>query len=145
MTSDGKSKLRIIAGIDSLEQNKLKSNERKVKRFVLFPQYDAKIAANDIALIQLDSSYNMESSNGVLNTICLPSQEQLFTGKATVSGWGQTDENGSDAVYQLLAVDVPIVNDKQCIRSYGREFIRGAMMCAGETGKDSCQVNNFQF
>lgn len=136
--------MKIVAGIDSLEQNKLKSNERKVKRFILFPSYDAKIAANDIALIQLDSSYNMELSNGVLNTICLPIQEQFFTGKATVSGWGQTDENGSDSVYQLLAVDVPIISDKQCIRSYGREFIRGAMMCAGEMGKDSCQVNCFK-
>ncbi|XP_069355263.1 trypsin 5G1-like [Maniola hyperantus] len=55
----------------------------------------------------------------------------------TVSGWGATTEDG-DVSENLMAVQVPVVSNTRCRRSYSTITTR--MICAGvpEGGKDSC-------
>ena len=65
--------------------------------------------------------------------VTLPEQGEEFTGTALVSGWGRLNHGGEKpTVHQK--VDVPIVSDDDCRRSYGADSIDDSMMCAGETG-----------
>lgn len=61
-------------------------------------------------------------------------------GNATVLGWGNTADGGTDSQY-LLKVDLPLTSDDTCGKAYGKEFNKDAMVCAGlpDGGKDSCQ------
>ncbi len=38
-----------------------------------------------------------------------------------------------------IQVDVPVVGDLECNVAYSGEIVE-TMLCAGQTGKDSCQV-----
>ena len=40
-------------------------------------------------------------------------------------------------------VEVPVVSNASCRASYGAFAIADSMICAGETGKDSCQVDHW--
>lgn len=56
---------------------------------------------------------------------------------ATVIGWGVTESgNTSD---ELREVEVSIVSQESCKRSYGSNEIKDAMLCAADPGEDSCQ------
>ncbi|GIY61334.1 plasma kallikrein [Caerostris darwini] len=96
---------------------------------------------NDIALLRLTTPIEMESSEGMVNGVCLPSKEMAdnTTGTGTVSGWGTTSQGGSLSE-SLQAVDVPILSDDQCKDVY-KDSYESTMMCAGyeEGGQDSCQ------
>lgn len=39
-----------------------------------------------------------------------------------------------------MAVSVPVVSRQQCEKAYGANTIGKEKICAGEGGKDSCQV-----
>uniref|UniRef100_A0A1B0DQX3 trypsin n=1 Tax=Phlebotomus papatasi TaxID=29031 RepID=A0A1B0DQX3_PHLPP len=59
----------------------------------------------------------------------------------TISGWGAT-KNTSESSYHVRAVDIPKVDQSECITSYETHgAITDRMFCAGypEGGKDSCQ------
>lgn len=47
----------------------------------------------------------------------------------------------------LQEVQIPIISNSDCAKSYGSDTITGNMMCAGltEGGKDSCQARNQPF
>lgn len=68
----------------------------------------------------------------------------MFVGVCTVSGWGRVEFGGS-MTRHLHHVDLPIVEDEECKKSYtahGWDLIRDTVICAGYTqgGKDACQV-----
>ena len=58
-----------------------------------------------------------------------------------VSGWGTTASGGSISP-QLRQVTVPYVVDEECNswNMYDGRIVGECMICAGEYGKDSCQV-----
>ncbi len=60
---------------------------------------------------------------------------------AVVSGWGDLASGGSRPD-QLQSVTVPIVSDENCLHFYPNALDPVTMICAGERGKDSCQVNH---
>ncbi|XP_055633812.1 trypsin 3A1-like [Toxorhynchites rutilus septentrionalis] len=60
---------------------------------------------------------------------------------ATVAGWGMTSPGGSLAD-NLMAVNVPIVSQKNCRQQWGESRITENMVCAGEPGRDSCNADS---
>ena len=62
-----------------------------------------------------------------------------------VSGWGTTASGGSISP-QLRQVTVPYVVDEECNswNMYDGRIVGECMICAGEYGKDSCQVRVFK-
>merc|ERR1711964_52232 len=104
------------------------------------PDQEDIAVANDICLLELESSADFSSS--VIDKIMLPSDGEEYTAgtTCTVSGWGTTSEGGSLAKV-LMKVDVPVVSDDDCRGSYGQDEIADSMICAGldAGGKDSCQ------
>src|SRR5207248_204935 len=49
--------------------------------------------------------------------------------KATILGWGNTNEGGQDSD-KLMKAEVPVVSDDGCKKAYG-EYMPDAMVCAG--------------
>ncbi|HEU4422806.1 MAG TPA: serine protease, partial [Pilimelia sp.] len=90
----------------------------------------------DWALIRLETPIN-------LPTIPIVTDTQYNNGTFTVTGWGNTSENGSQTP-NLMKADVPFVDDATCRRNYaavGEPFVDDAMICAGFSGGgvDTCQ------
>lgn len=112
-----------------------------IRRIIKHPLYHYHEEEHDIALIEIVETINFTLTQ--LRAISLPSKEVTsYSGYGTVAGWGKTWEQGTN-VMNLLAVDVPIVSDRACRRVYGaRQFRERSMICAGEGGKDSCQVTS---
>ena len=81
--------------------------------------------------------------------VCLPvNKREDFKGDdVTVAGWGTVQPGGFSLTNELMKVKVPVVNRLVCgemlRRTEPTSFPRGVIaeqMCAGEKGKDSCQV-----
>lgn len=60
---------------------------------------------------------------------------------AVATGWGLTSNNGRPST-QLQKVVVPTISTKTCEQFYGSgsDGVTSRMFCAGEAGKDTCQV-----
>ena len=73
---------------------------------------------SDIAVLTLEKPVLLSEK---VNTICLPSfsesRETHEGTNATVTGWGLT-EKGVASTDQLLSVEVPIISNTQCRKSY---------------------------
>ncbi|EGX59647.1 serine protease [Streptomyces zinciresistens K42] len=59
---------------------------------------------------------------------------------ARILGWGTTSEGGGSSA-RLRTATVPTVADADCARSYGSDFVRSDMVCAGypSGAVDTCQ------
>lgn len=107
-----------------------------VKTVVPHPLYSTVNFSNDIAILHLTSPLTLSQN---IKVIGLPTSSPVVGANAQVSGWGTTTENGAIS-NRLLYVDVPVLTDAECRRSYTNN-IRPGMFCAGWTkgGKDACQ------
>ena len=56
------------------------------------------------------------------------------------TGWGVTSEDGFFLAANLQKVSLPLVSDETCYETY-QYLMRDNMVCAGEEGKDGCQVS----
>ncbi|XP_020499536.1 transmembrane protease serine 6 isoform X1 [Labrus bergylta] len=107
----------------------------RVQRIHLHQYYDDESHDFDLALLKLDrvAVYARPA--------CLPpSTHQLEPDLLCwVTGWGTLREGGSASVV-LQKVDVRLVSEEACVRSYGH-LVTPRMLCAGyRTGdKDACQ------
>jgi len=94
--------------------------------------------AHDISLLKLRRPAQL---NKAVNLACLPSSGGSVSDgkKCWVTGFGRLSSGGSSPRV-LMQVDVPIVSQSTCKRSYGSS-IHDSMICAGlgRGGKDSCQ------
>ncbi|XP_043926435.1 coagulation factor IX-like [Protopterus annectens] len=129
-----------LGDFDSLIQE-VDEQKIQVEKVIHHPQYNPVTYNNDIVLIYLSqaATYNQYAS-----PICLPNANlgRILAEKGTigtVSGWGNTKEQGSTSRY-LRKVDLPLVDYETCMRSTTQD-ITDNMFCAGyyEETKDACQ------
>ncbi|XP_073728830.1 uncharacterized protein [Misgurnus anguillicaudatus] len=106
------------------------------ERVIRHPQYNSWNIDNDIMLIKLSSSADL---NSYVQPVALPSACAAAGTKCLVSGWGNTMSSTADS-NKLQCVEVPVLSDSDCNNSYPG-MITKSMFCAGylEGGKDSCQ------
>uniref|UniRef100_A0A3B1IGC3 Peptidase S1 domain-containing protein n=1 Tax=Astyanax mexicanus TaxID=7994 RepID=A0A3B1IGC3_ASTMX len=103
--------------------------------------YDDENHDYDLALLRLDRPV---SAGTLAQPACLPSHtHQLEPGLLCwVTGWGAMKEGGEKRGPSnvLQKVDVRLVSEEACVRSYGY-IITPRMLCAGyrSGGKDACQ------
>jgi len=129
--------LQVVAGEINRWQVSGREQKLNVSRIVVHENYDRPtIFSNDIALLFLSEEAVLNEDVG---TIPIPPQEAQTTGNIRVSGFGTTQS--ADEIGYLKWVDIPVVSDADCQRSYSGETIQPHMLCAGltEGGKDSCQ------
>ncbi|MEZ4679163.1 MAG: serine protease [Caldilineaceae bacterium] len=111
-----------------------------ISEVIAHEDYDDSTNNNDIALLRLASPATITSNVAPISLLTAAEETTMAApGKlGTVTGWGTTTEGGNAALV-LMEVEVPIVSNAQCNRSYG--IISENMVCAGYAtgGKDSCQ------
>ncbi|XP_013175447.1 PREDICTED: trypsin-7-like [Papilio xuthus] len=108
------------------------------RTMIMHPQYNAGSSDYDIAVIRLLRRINIDGTNST--TVTLPSGNCTVPAgtNLTVTGWGDTMENGVSSE-TLMAVSVDAVDYDDCKKVYSNLTPR--MICAGvpEGGRDSCQ------
>ena len=110
-----------------------------IKKIYSHPDFEGTNTGNDAALLHLSG----HSSKRPV-AIGRPSQSKLWAPGTTARalGWGQDAFLVGQSPDNLHEVDVPVVSDADCSRSYTiHGFDAATMICAGETvgGKDTCQ------
>lgn len=130
---------RIVIGLHDRTDTK-NAEIMKVKKVIAHPDYDASSTDYDFAVIELDqdSSYQPVALNSV--DIQIPARDEGAPMMSTTAGWGATKEGSYGLPKTLQKVDVPLVTNEACNKSYP-DKITDRMICAGyeEGGKDSCQ------
>ena len=116
-----------------------------VSAVVINPNYNPQTLDNDLALLKLSTPVSPATT--ALTPLPADSASDAAATPATVIGWGTTDSAAnppnSSYPYQLMAVQVPIVDQATCSGDYlSASFnITGNMICAGvaKGGEDACQ------
>ncbi|KAM6972405.1 transmembrane protease serine 6 [Aplochiton taeniatus] len=110
----------------------------RVQQIHLHRYYDDESHDYDLALLRLERPVAQAT---LAHPVCLPSPtHQLEPGLLCwVSGWGALREGGSPSNV-LQKVDVRLVSEDACVRSYGY-IVTPRMLCAGYRSgkKDACQ------
>ena len=128
--------VKVMAGKHDLYAEEEMEQGVGIASAAIHPQYDPWTTENDICLLQLDASLQITSA---VNVVRPAVSGETFTGVGRVSGWG-TLEDGGVAPDFLMSVEVPLKDDAECRNVYGDEAVMESMLCAGDTGKDACQV-----
>uniref|UniRef100_A0A8C5E4L7 Peptidase S1 domain-containing protein n=1 Tax=Gouania willdenowi TaxID=441366 RepID=A0A8C5E4L7_GOUWI len=131
--------LRVYLGRQSQQLANINEVVREVSQIILHPDYDNTPSNNDIALIQMSSTVTFTD---YIRPVCLAAQDSVFEAGLIVwvTGWGTIRTGVSLPFPQTLQeVDVPIVSNAECVGSYNT--LTNNMLCAGQEGKDSCQVS----
>lgn len=135
----GGSVSKIVVGLYNQKQTS-GSEVFRSARIVSHPQYNRSTSDYDFALIKLDgnSTFKPVAINDV--EISIPTAADATPIVSTTAGWGYTKESGWKISDILQKVDVPLVSQEECNKSYSGE-ITDRMICAGlkQGGKDSCQ------
>jgi len=119
--------------------------DRFVKDLAIHPEFDGRNLQNDFALLYTAEEFELSSH---VDTVCLPTPEELFEADTCfATGWGK-DRFGSAGNYQVVLkeIDLSVVNHDQCEDSLrktrlGRRYrLHDSFICAGgENGKDTCK------
>jgi secreted trypsin-like serine protease len=126
----------------------------KVGRLIAHEAYNPKTAENDIAVFELVTP---ATSRPVQLSFPEKSPLEAPDTRVTVTGWGtlRAIKGGHDALTdelvrpgdprffttQLMEVEIPVVSEETCQKTYQDKVIDHRVICAGlaEGGKDSCQ------
>ncbi|XP_054897656.1 transmembrane protease serine 6 isoform X2 [Poeciliopsis prolifica] len=112
----------------------------RVQQIHLHQYYDSESHDYDLALLKLDRTAYPLLTGHALPACLPPPTHQLEPGLLCwVTGWGAREEGGRTNNV-LQKVDVRLVSEEACVRSYGY-LVTPRMLCAGyrSGGKDACQ------
>lgn len=106
---------------------------------VLHPGYNPWIVANDIAIILVPRI----SFSTMIQAVNLPSGSEInesFEGRtAVLSGFGVTSNGASVGLLQAISsVNLPVINNAECIRSYGNVIQAHHLCTSGANNRGAC-------
>ena len=140
--------LRVVVGITSL--NSQEGETRQVAKITVNPAFNGKSLRDDAAVLRLADPIDLAAYPPIRPANAGDEQLEAPGTALTVTGWGSIRKhvagkrNNKAPKYShgLREVRVPVVADDVCIHDYGKK--RGGkvspdvMICAGQTGLDSC-------
>ncbi|MGY0059852.1 trypsin-like serine protease [Streptomyces sp. LZ34] len=103
------------------------------------PSYSATTIDNDIAVLTLPGPVSAKPAPITTST---DTASYAAGTEATLYGWGRTSSTSQDISETLRTATLPMVSDTTCGTTYGTQFIKGHMVCAGRpaTGSDTGTV-----
>lgn len=107
-----------------------------VKQFIKHPSYSPYTGYYDVAVVKLAQPVVFSAKIQPIR-LATAADDPIDGARAIVSGWGDLLSEGGSYPENLHQVEVPIVNQELCKRSY--THLAGSQLCAGESGRDSCQ------
>ncbi|MER6027557.1 serine protease [Streptomyces sp. NPDC001851] len=135
MAGESAANVRVVGGRTFL--NGTDGTVGKVSKIWVHPGYTDATKGDDVAVLTLSTSMPYTPASYVSS-----SQTSVYAAgtQARILGWGTTSENGSSS-NQLRTATVPIVSDSSCGSSYGADYVKSDMVCAGYStgGVDTCQ------
>ncbi|MBD0841805.1 S1 family peptidase [Streptomyces sp. TRM68416] len=135
MVGESTSSVRVVGG--RTYRNGTNGTVARVSRIWTHPGYTASDNRADVAVLTLSTSMPYTTAPYVSAT-----DTSVYAAGTTarIIGWGTTSAGGSSS-NQLRTATVPMVSDASCGSSYGSDFVRSDMVCAGYTsgGIDTCQ------
>ncbi|XP_015923310.1 vitamin K-dependent protein C isoform X1 [Parasteatoda tepidariorum] len=133
-------RLYVRAGEYDLSHYEKTEQEWSVSEFWKHPKYDQNTVDNDIALLKTIRPFQL---NSYVTPICLPLRSDKLPefARLTILGWGKRRNYSNYGTDILHEANVPIVNFRECQKSYHDQYISDNMLCAGfEAGLvDSCK------
>lgn len=105
---------------------------------LIHEHFDPEYEYFDIALLRMKTRIPKTEN---VSQICLPDHSLKTDANACmIMGWGDWNENDTELHYELLEIDIPILNESFCKELYGKDFQQNSMICAGQLlgGKDTC-------
>ncbi len=134
------SAVQVRAGSPRIADASAAQQRRAAASYRAHPDYDGLHA--DAALIALATPLDLSGprARAIALTDAGDAEVSEPGDPATVSGWGTTSSGGRPSPV-LLAVDVPLLSDRDCAAAYG-PFRAASLVCAGDLvdgGEDSCQ------
>ena len=110
------------------------------KRIIVHPGYvdQEDGQANDIALIELNHATTAGQPISIINAATAAVDDA--GAQARITGWGRVPEKNLDHTDKLFGVNVPVMTQQACQKSYDNT-VSGDEICAGlpQGGKDSCE------
>ncbi|CAN8031639.1 unnamed protein product, partial [Ixodes persulcatus] len=113
----------------------------QIKQVIIHKDYWGDVMpdqSHDIALIKLTRSFDFAASEGHIGTVCLDVMPPQPGKVLTVAGWGRTSPNGTMS-YNLLAITIPVMKDKNCTNFFFFPYLPKIMFCAGENRKQAAE------
>lgn len=146
------SMMRVYYGF--VDKSRISSaNERKIKRVIVHPKYDAMFLLNDLALLRLDKPLNRSLNVDYLCLFNYANADSIVQGlKLYVAGWGSTSANHLSLIYPQVInyVDAIVFPMSFCTyiypeKQYAFLFNASTHVCAGyqeSAGKDTCYADS---
>ncbi|AIS01261.1 S1 family peptidase [Streptomyces glaucescens] len=135
MVGETPSGVRVVGGRTYL--NGTNGTVARVSRIWIHPNYTTATRGEDVAVLTLSTAMPYTTAKYVSST-----DTSVYAAGTTarVLGWGTTSSGGSSS-NQLRTATVPIVSDTSCGGSYGSDYVKSEMVCAGYSsgGVDTCQ------
>ncbi|CAL4119647.1 unnamed protein product, partial [Meganyctiphanes norvegica] len=133
------SQIQVLLGEHTIYTTDGTEQRFDVSQVINHPNYDNKPWTNghDVSLLKLLGEVDFSST--LIRPICLPTTQNLFSrATATVTGWGMTSASDAQSLV-LMEVDIPVVTNYVCGKTYGSNRIDDTMICAGEgAGNGAC-------
>ncbi|XP_058616577.1 mast cell protease 1A-like isoform X1 [Onychostoma macrolepis] len=122
-------KLTVVVGAHDYTRD---SGRMGVKFYHIHPGYQPKTLLNDIMLLQLNRKVDKSK---VVNWISIPKKDKEIKAKVkcSVAGWGKKN-NSSTPSAKLMEVDVTIIDKKECLKYWRKDYSVSRMVCAGGRG-----------
>lgn len=100
----------------------------------MHPDYNPVNLNNDVALIRFPGQIVF---NANIQAISLaPATSGSFVDEvATLTGWGVTSDSSTSIASTLNAVDVPVMANFWCSRTYGTEVVIDSTLCTSGVGE----------
>ncbi|XP_029824022.3 trypsin-1-like [Ixodes scapularis] len=121
---------------------------RKIAKTFVHEHYDEKKYDFDIAILRLNSSFNIQASNGSIKTIDLPEEYYTVRGFVIICGYGAKRPGGSSR-NTLYTIVMKVLSDENCYSWFEEvyrnekiknDYMNSTMFCAISDDKsDSCE------
>ncbi|XP_066144717.1 transmembrane protease serine 9-like [Euwallacea fornicatus] len=103
---------------------------------IIHQQWNRATLSNDIALLSVNNIPNNTAISAI--TLASASSGTFVGSNAIVSGWGRTSDSSNAISSELRFVQVPVITNAVCQRSYG-SIIQSQHICtSGSSGRGSC-------
>ncbi|XP_047000529.1 trypsin beta-like [Schistocerca americana] len=101
---------------------------------VLHGYYNPNTLDYDISVLQVASPLPI---GGNVQVVGLPADGYDPPGglAVTITGWGSTATSGQASPFNLMKVDITVIDRASCVSRFG---VTDRMICAGEAGKSTC-------
>ncbi|XP_021330143.2 granzyme-like protein 1 [Danio rerio] len=119
--------LTVVVGAHDLSKNEI-YNSYEVASYIPHQDYELNPDLNDIMLLKLKKKVRLSNSIGLIS---LPKDGEDVEADTicSVAGWGDLWSKGP-VPDRLMEAETVIVNDAECERRWGSEYVASEMICA---------------